>query len=189
MLLRRGEGGDSAAFARAFEKRASADAWLLAPSQLEWRRLNSGSTSWAIKQQRFAPRCFRPAASYNDSCGRCCTLPGEVPVYSARGSAPAPAAEAAAAVGGATERHGAWPVPPRAGGERGAKLGAVRDARGDALEKAIGELVIVVSSFHGRRVIGAGISGGYAGKEKKRDQGGRSTHHRQPRSRGRGGET
>ena len=75
VLLRRGEGGDSAAFACAFEKRASADAWLLAPSQLEWRRLNSGSTSWAIKQQRFAPRCFRPAASYNDSCGRCCTLP------------------------------------------------------------------------------------------------------------------
>ena len=59
VLLRRGEGGDSAVFARAYEKRASADAWLLAPSQLEWRRLNSGSASW-IKQQRFAPRCFRP---------------------------------------------------------------------------------------------------------------------------------
>ena len=102
VFFRRADDGNSAVFARAYEKRGPAD-HLSPPSELEWQRVASGAVHWALKRQRFAPRCFRPAASYNDSCGRCCTLPGTAPVYGAR-TPPS-----------ATAPHEAWPAPPATG--------------------------------------------------------------------------
>ena len=102
VFFRRADDGNSAVFARAYEKRGPAD-HLSPPSELEWQRVASGAVHWTLKRQRFAPRCFRPAASYNDSCGRCCTLPGTAPVYGAR-TPPS-----------ATAPHEAWPAPPATG--------------------------------------------------------------------------
>jgi hypothetical protein len=73
------EGEEAAVvYGRAYEKKTRTE-HLAPPSEISMR----GGNSWILKQQKFASQCFRPAADYNTSCGRCCLVNGPV-IYGAK---------------------------------------------------------------------------------------------------------